>query len=133
MPDFAVGTTSAGLASAFDPAPSADKFRYVSPKLLGKNLNGHPVYGGYEGREIEFNALTNAQWSTLLQRTGTTTERSSNGFIQCPDWEFSGATETWGKYACIFERPVEGLWRQNKYRLNVKLKVSRMIRIGDAT
>jgi hypothetical protein len=130
---FSVATTSAALSTAFSPAPSADKLRYVPPKLLGTNLNGFPVYSGYEGREIEFNALTNAQWSDLLSKTGTTTEKASAGFIRVPDWEFSGSTETWGNYSCVFWQPVEGMWRQGLYRLNVKLIVKRMIRISTAS
>ena len=128
---FALATTSSGLSVPFAIGPSADKIRYDAPQLLGVNLNNEPVYSGYEGRTLEWNALTNAQWSSLLSSTGTTSEHSSTGFIRVPDWEFSGSTETWGDYACLFWRPTQGMWRQGKYRTGVVLKVVNMIRIAN--
>lgn len=126
---FSIATASSGLTTPFTPVPGDPGFN--EPKEQGKNLNGDLITSPFFGYTFSWKSMTNAEWSNLLAKTGTTTSVNADGFIRIPDYYFSGGTQTWGDYSCKFTVPRKGEQRRTKVRENVILVVTRCIRIGN--
>jgi hypothetical protein len=123
-----VATTLNGLTSAFAQAPA--KIRRIEPRRV-LCLDGIEREIGLEGREFEWEILTTQNWHDLAAVcTGVA------GYVRTADWidpSAPGAADEWGDYSCILQIPTGAESRNGAYRYNIRLRVTRMVRVQDAT
>jgi hypothetical protein len=127
---YALASTPSGLQAPLALQPA--EVRFLPPNAGPLNLNGEPMWiDTREGRELIWEVIRDAEWTTLWAITGGDLAPSANGYIRCVDFGGYGGSDRWGDYSCIIHRPAAGEFGFH-WRRRVTVRCTMMERIGDA-
>jgi hypothetical protein len=107
MPGVAIlswSTNPSGLDVAVSPAPTG--FVNIAPVEHERSFVGFRLVTGIEGRRVTWKWLTEAQYRSIVLRSGGAGSYSVAGHIRCPQFDNdSFTTPIWNDYTCVIHMP----------------------------